>query len=327
MLQQTRVETVLSYWPKFLARFPDLRSLARCEESEVLAAWSGLGYYRRARALREAARAIVERHGGEFPRERESVLALPGIGRYTAGAVLSIALGQREALVDGNVARVFSRWFALEDPVGSSASQRRLWELAEQLLPAHGGAGEWNQALMELGALLCTAKSPRCEICPVSRHCTARAQGRVAQLPRPKPRASVLDVFVEVLVVRRGDQVLLEQRADDAPRMAGLYELPTREVGTQTGLYRAHWEPRGALEPGRELGRARHTITRHRIEVCVREGRLESAAQLPSAWTFVDAASAPELGLTGMARKVLRGGKLLAPGPESRNEAGCARRG
>lgn len=307
MLQQTRVETVQAYWPKFLARFPDLRSLAGASEEEVLAAWSGLGYYRRARALREAARAIVERHGGLFPRERDSVLALPGIGRYTAGAVLSIAYAQREALVDGNVARVFSRLFALEHALGSSTSQRRLWELAESLLPAAPQAGDWNQALMELGATICTAKSPSCERCPLATSCRALAQGRVAKLPTPKPRARSLDVEVEVLVVRREQQLLLERRTDSAARMAGLYELPTREVGTPRGLFRENWEPAGAFHAGRELGRARHTITRHRIEVRVREGRVAAGARLPECLTWVDADAALRMGLTGMARKVLRG--------------------
>jgi len=308
MLQQTRVETVLAYWPRFLERFPDLRSLAHASEAAVLEAWSGLGYYRRARALRQAAIAIVERHGGVFPRERESVLALPGIGRYTAGAVLSIAFAQREAAVDGNVARVFSRLFALEQPLGSSASQQALWELAEALLPAAQQAGDWNQALMELGATVCTSKRPGCARCPLAAACRALAQGRVALLPRPKPRATTLDVEVEVLVVRRGQQVLLERRADSAARMPGLYELPTREVGTPRGLFRDRWEPAGAFVAGRELGRARHTITRHRIDVCVREGRVAAGARLPACLGWVDAQAALRLGLTGMARKLLRGG-------------------
>ncbi|HUR26931.1 MAG TPA: A/G-specific adenine glycosylase, partial [Planctomycetota bacterium] len=173
MLQQTRVETVIGYWARFLARFPDIASLARAREEDVLAAWSGLGYYRRAKSLCEAARAIVAEHGGRFPRSRESVLALPGVGPYTAGAVLSIAFDQREAIVDGNVARVFSRVFALEDVLGSASSQEKLWDLARELLPPTRGAGDWNQALMELGATVCTARDPLCGTCPIARHCLA----------------------------------------------------------------------------------------------------------------------------------------------------------
>ena len=306
MLQQTRVETVLAYWPRFLTRFPDIASLAASREDDVLAAWSGLGYYRRARALREAACAIVERHGGVFPRERASVLALPGICPYTAGAVLSIALGQREPLVDGNVARVFSRLFAVEHGLGTVDSNRRLWELAQELLPESGNPGDWNQALMELGATLCTAKSPSCERCPLAHSCLARKQGRVPCLPLPKPRVQMLDVEVEVLVVRRKGGVLLERRGESASRMAGLFELPTREVGTPSGLFRAQWEPEGLFLVGSEIGRARHTITCHRIDVSVREGRLAAGGKLPECFSWVDHAQATQLALTGMARKVLR---------------------
>ncbi len=305
MLQQTRVETVLAYWPKFLVRFPDIASLARAREEDVLAAWSGLGYYRRARSLREAAIAIVERHDGEFPKDRASVLALPGIGPYTAGAVLSIAFGQREPIVDGNVARVFSRLFAIEDELGSTNSQRRLWELAQELLPKSGDAGDWNQALMELGAMLCTARDPNCDACPLAERCLALAENRVAQLPRVKARPTPLDVAVVVLIVRRDGAWLFEQRSEKAARMAGLWELPTREIGVHRGLFRAAWEPGGLFSSGRELGRARHTITRHRIEVHVREGELAVGASLPTAFRWIEPRAATKLGLTGMAKKVL----------------------
>jgi A/G-specific adenine glycosylase len=305
MLQQTRVETVIDYWTKFLVRFPDIASLARAREADVLAAWSGLGYYRRAKSLREAARAIVERHGGEFPTDRESVLELPGIGPYTSGAVLSIAFDQREPIVDGNVARVFSRLFAIDDVLGSTRSQRKLWDLARELLPKSRGAGDWNQALMELGATLCTARDPRCDLCPLARRCSALATNRVAKLPRPKPRPAQLDVAVEVLLVRRNGSWLFERRAKAATRMGGLLELPTREVGTQSGLFRASWQPNGLFSAGVELGRARHTITRHRIEVRLREGTLAEGARLPAAFRWIEPRAATKLGLTGMARKVL----------------------
>ncbi|MEO6708480.1 MAG: A/G-specific adenine glycosylase [Planctomycetota bacterium] len=305
MLQQTRVETVLSYWPRFLERFPDLASLAGASEESVLGAWSGLGYYRRAKALRQAARAIVEHHGGSFPKDRASVLGLPGIGRYTAGAVLSIAFGQREPLVDGNVARVLSRLFAIEHELGSASSQRELWDLAQELLPEARDCGDWNQALMELGATICTARDPKCGICPLSRRCKAQAESRVADLPRARPRPLPVEVSVEVLVVRKGGAWLFEQRAEDAPRMSGMWELPTREVGTRSGLFRAAWEPRGLFSAGREIGRARHTITRHRIEVSVREGAFSGAVPMPAEFRWIEPRSTATLGLTGMARKAL----------------------
>ncbi|HTF89443.1 MAG TPA: A/G-specific adenine glycosylase [Planctomycetota bacterium] len=305
MLQQTRVETVLSYWPRFLERFPDVASLARAPEADVLGAWSGLGYYRRAKALRQAACAIVAHHGGSFPKDRASVLALPGIGRYTAGAVLSIAFGQREPLVDGNVARVLSRLFAIEHELGSTSSQRELWDLAAQLLPDSRDTGDWNQALMELGATICIARDPKCGACPLSGQCKALAENRVADLPRARPRPLPLDVSVEVLVVRKGAAWLFEQRAEDAPRMSGMWELPTRETGTQSGLFRAAWMPAGLFSAGRELGRARHTITRHRIEVRVREGAFSAAVPMPAEFRWIEPRRAATLGLTGMARKAL----------------------
>lgn len=305
MLQQTRVETVLDYWPKFLARFPDIASLAAAREEDVLAAWSGLGYYRRARSLRAAAQAIVARHGGEFPSERAGVLDLPGIGPYTAGAVLSIAFDQREALVDGNVARVLSRLFAVDADPAAPQTQRRLWQLAAELLPERGSCGEWNQALMEFGALLCTPRDPDCAACPLAEHCAALAADRVAEFPRPKARPSPLDVELEVLVVRRGSAWLFEQRPRSATRMAGLWELPTREVGAPSGLFRTAWEPAGLFVVGRELGRVRHAITRHRIGVGVREGALCAGREPPAQFEWLEPRSAGRIALTGMARKVL----------------------
>ncbi|MBM3975798.1 MAG: hypothetical protein FJ299_02270, partial [Planctomycetes bacterium] len=187
MLQQTRVETVIPYWRRFLERFPDLRALAAAPEDSVVAAWSGLGYYRRARALREAARALVERHAGGFPRTRDAWLALPGVGPYTAGAVLSIAFDEPEPLVDGNVLRVFARLFAIAEPIDRPATVKRIWARAAELVPRRPRGAtrprNWNQALMELGATVCLPREPNCGECPVRAHCAARAAGRTAELP------------------------------------------------------------------------------------------------------------------------------------------------
>src|SRR5262245_38334735 len=169
MLQQTRVEAVIPRYEAFLARLPDVAALAAAGEAEVLALWSGLGYYARARALRDAARAIVQRHAGVLPRTRAAWLELPGVGPYTAGAVLSIAFSASEPLVDGNVQRVLARLFALEEWQGSKALSEGCWELARALVPRAGDEldpGAWNQALMELGARVCTARSPDCAACP-----------------------------------------------------------------------------------------------------------------------------------------------------------------
>lgn len=300
MLQQTRVETVIGYWTRFLERFPDVRALASADESDVLAAWSGLGYYRRARSLRAAAQAIVERHGGEFPRDAEAVRALPGIGPYTTGAVLSIAFDQPEALVDGNVVRVLSRWFAHDAP--AAAAQRWAWERARELVPKSKGAGEWNQALMELGATVCTPRSPACERCPVAKACLARARGLENVLPRAKERPESIDVELVAWVVERGGDVLVEQRPETG-RMAGLWQLPTQQrTPRRPQLFPA--ELPVELAPGPELGLLRHAITHHRIRVVLQRGML-ARARVAAPLRWVPKAELGTLALTGMARKAL----------------------
>ncbi len=315
MLQQTRVEAVLPHYRRFLERFPDLASLAAAHEDEVLAVWSGLGYYSRARALLQAARIVRDEHGGRFPRTRAEWLALPGVGPYTAGAMLSIAFGLPEPLVDGNVQRVFARLFALEDPVGSAALRESCWELARALVPgaararaSRGGAsdpGQWNQALMELGARVCTSRAPRCEPCPVRGSCRAALTGRTAGLPRARARQETLEVALEVFVVRRGARVLV-QRRPAGERMAGLWELPTREVAADGESPRL-WPRELGLEVRErvELGRVRHTITRHRITARVLEGCCTRALPVHGGRRWVETGELDGLGLTGLARKAL----------------------
>lgn len=311
MLQQTRVETVLGYYERFLSRFPSVAALASAGIDDVLAAWSGLGYYRRARTLHAAARAIVERHGGRFPSAREDVLALPGIGPYTAGAVLSIAFDAPEALVDGNVARVFARLFAIEDETGSARFQQRTWELARALVPRAGGAGEWNQALMELGALVCTPRAASCAECPLAQHCEAFASRRVDELPFPKRRAATIDVELVGAWIEDAGRLVLEHRPETG-RMAGMWQLPTIELGARGHLAPHEWPASTRLEFGAELVRARHAITHHRIEFVVRRAR--APKELPESWSWhaLDAlGSSGALALTGMTRKALR---ALQPG-------------
>ena len=306
MLQQTRVETARSYWRRFLERFPDVGSLAAAEEDEVLALWSGLGYYRRARSLLAAARTIVREHGGRFPTTRGELLALPGVGPYTAGAVLSIAFDQPEAVVDGNVGRVFCRWFGLEGDPSAGATLRELWARARALVPERG-SGEWNQALMELGARVCTPTAPACEGCPLAPACVARAQARVHELPRPKARKHTVAVELEVLLARRGGSVLLERRPEEG-RMAGLWQPPTIEVrrdGPGQGLFPSVWPGGGILIAGRALGEVRHTITHHRIRARVRSGGLARGARVRPPLAWFPAARLRRAALTGMARKIL----------------------
>lgn len=234
MLQQTRVEAVRDKYAAFLRRFPDIHSLARAEEDAVLQAWSGLGYYRRARMLHAAAREVVARHGGEFPSDLAAIGDLPGIGRYTAGAIASIAFNHPAPIVDGNIERVFARWHGIEGDIKGSENQRRLWQLAELWVKQGHAAGlaprDLNQSLMELGALVCTPRSPGCQVCPVARHCAARKAGTPEAFPvraqRPRRKdvrlwfAGLLDAKGKVGLVRR---VL---GGPQSPLPLGLWELP-----------------------------------------------------------------------------------------------------
>ena len=335
MLQQTRVEAVIPHYARFLARFPTVEALAAAAEDDVLAAWSGLGYYRRARALAAAARAIVAQHGGRFPRERRQALALPGVGPYTAAAVLSIAYGASEPLVDGNVARVLARVLALESPSGSGELQRRCEALAARLVPPAAGAGTggagdpdpgtWNQALMELGALVCTPRAPLCGACPWAARCAARARGLQGELPRPAARPATLAVRLEIALAQRGEEVLLVRRPAGG-RMAGLWELPARELPDGDG--RTHlWPPdlpaalRG-LQWGEQLLRVSHAITRHRVQAAVRAAGAADVAPEATDVRWAAPGELASLPLAGLTGKVLR---ASAPGARAGATGGPAR--
>ncbi len=229
MLQQTQVARVVPAFERFMARFPAPADLAAATEEEVLAHWQGLGYYRRARMLHRAARAIVAGHGGRVPADPAALRGLPGVGRYTAGAVASIAFGAREAIVDGNVRRVTARLDADDRPVEDRAGERAAWGRAEALVAAAAEPGVLNEGLMELGATVCTPARPRCDACPVAGACRARAAGRTAEIPPPKRAARRRAVHYHVVVVRRGEALLLEPRPE-AGLWAGLWQPPTVEA-------------------------------------------------------------------------------------------------
>lgn len=316
MLQQTQVGTVVGYYSRFMKAFPDAKSLADADEKEVLALWSGLGYYRRARSLQSAARVMVTEHAGHFPQEEKAALDLPGVGRYTAGAVLSIAYGLPRALVDGNVERVFSRFFGLDGVSGSRELVSRCWELAESLVPRER-AGDWNQALMELGALICTPRQTACAECPLKRSCQARKEGRVSELPRPKARAAAKALDVEMLLIRRGPRILLEQRAEDQA-LGGLWQLPTRVIGGEgegaSGLFAGEWPGGLGAGDGPDLGRLRHGIMRFSIRARLIAGTARGRKGSALAW--FEAEQLEALGLTAMARKALAGLKDWPPGTD-----------
>jgi len=230
MLQQTRVETVIPYYERFLRRFPDPAALADAELDEVLGLWAGLGYYARARSLRAAAAQVVECHGGRVPDSVEALQTLPGVGRYTAGAVASIAFDRPAPVVDGNVARVLSRLRGIREPIDGAAGRAQLWAEAEVLV--RGPApGDLNQALMELGARICLPRAPRCPACPLTRECAARAAGDAEALPRRAPKRRPRRVHAVAALVVRGGRALAVQRP---PRglLGGLWELPGGEVAT-----------------------------------------------------------------------------------------------
>jgi A/G-specific adenine glycosylase len=228
MLQQTQVAAVIPYYTRFLERFPDLRALAQAAEDDVLAYWSGLGYYARGRNLHRAARAIHERHGGVFPRDFEQVLALPGIGRSTAAAICVFANGTRHAILDGNVKRVLARHQGIPGYPGNKAVQDRLWERADALLPAER-VDVYTQGLMDLGATVCTRQA-RCRQCPVASDCVAHIEGRVAELPAPRPAKTLPQRETHFVIMRDGNDVLLEKRP--APGIwGGMWCFPESERG------------------------------------------------------------------------------------------------
>ncbi|WP_224250054.1 A/G-specific adenine glycosylase [Hyalangium gracile] len=228
MLQQTQVSTVIPYWERFLARFPTVEALARAPLDDVLAAWKGLGYYSRARNLHRAAQEVVARFGGRLPSSAHALLTLPGFGRYTAGAVASIAFGEEAPLVDGNVARVLSRLFEVEGAPGDRAREARLWELADALVKGER-PGDLNQALMEHGATVCRPESPLCLLCPVRGACLAFQHGRVAELPPAKVRAAPKRLTLALAVWTHQDTLLFARRAEKG-LFGGLWELPAAEV-------------------------------------------------------------------------------------------------
>lgn len=225
MLQQTQVQTVLPYYARFLAALPDLPALAAASHDAVMALWSGLGYYARARNLHAAAKVCMQKHGGDLPEDFESMAALPGIGRSTAAAILAQAHGQRHAILDGNVKRVLSRLHGVQGWPGAGAVEKQLWALAESHLP-HERLCDYTQAIMDFGATLCTRADPACVLCPLQDDCVARIEGSTAQLPSPKPGKPLPTRHCVLLVARDAQDRVLLQRRPPAGVWAGLWSVP-----------------------------------------------------------------------------------------------------
>ena len=281
MLVQTTVAAVVPFYERFLARFPTALALAEADEADVLKSWEGLGYYRRARQLQEAARAIVRDHDGTIPADLEAIRALPGVGRYIAGAVLSFAFDRPAPIVEANTRRVLARWLAWDSELDASASQARFWEAAARLVPSES-AGTFNQAFMELGAVVCTPKAPMCLICPVSRDCRARELGRQDSLPIKAPRLPPLAVAEAAALVARGDRVLIVRRGPGR-LWAGFWEFPTIHLDGADPAGRSFGEPVDLAEGVRRLAGVRAAIgpvvrtirfgvTKHRVELTAHAG-------------------------------------------------------
>jgi A/G-specific adenine glycosylase len=273
MLQQTQVATVIPFFTRFMKRFPTIVSLAAATEQEVLRHWEGLGYYRRARHLHQAAQVVVAQHAGELPAEADSLAKLPGLGRYTVGAILSQAHDARLAIVDANVARILTRLFAWQDELESKTTQDWLWQTAERMLPRQQ-AGDHNQALMELGQTICTTGEPSCLLCPLRDDCQGRARGLAASLPRRRARQATTMVRDRCIVLHKSGQVLLCQRSSDANRWANMWEFPTHtlddagDVPTQLEMLTGY-----RLKQPTPLGSLTYGITRYSVELSVIEAR------------------------------------------------------
>jgi len=296
MLQQTRVAAVLEHYRRFLQEFPKVEALAAARLDQVLAAWSGLGYYRRARMMRACARELVARHGGRFPENADTLRQLPGIGRYTASAVASIAFGEPVAVVDGNVQRVLQR---IAD---GNLTGGQMWERAQQLL-SPTRPGDFNQAMMELGATVCLPAEPHCPVCPACIWCaTGNAAKRNmpnAQVTRAKSTSLRERREIWCALDRRDGHLRMVQRPRTASVMAGMWELPLLNNSSTNGLKLAHWRT------------FRHSITKtdytvHVLQNLSVNGR---AAGIRGKWIAVD--RIPQMPITGLARKILKAGKII----------------
>lgn len=266
MLQQTQVETVIPYFHRFLVRFPSLTALAEASEDDVLLAWAGLGYYSRARNLHRAARRIREAHGGRVPEDPQSLVDLPGVGRYTAGAIASIAFNRPAGLVDGNVERVLARHFAIGDDIRTAAAKKRFWAIAERLV--HFAEPRCvNQGLMELGAVICTPRNPRCAACPLKRSCAARKAQNPEDYPANPGRTPTTIAHEALVLVIRGGRVLLGQRRAGGT-YAGMWDLPRIATGSRkrAALEQAFRSEHGlTLRIGARAGQATYGIMNARV--------------------------------------------------------------
>lgn len=309
MLQQTQVETVKPYFARFLQRFPTVQQLADASEQDVLRLWEGLGYYRRARALHAAAKQVVNEHQGRFPRDLAALRRLPGVGRYTAGAIASIAFDQPAPILEANTIRLFTRLTDYPGEPTSTTGQKYLWSVAEALLPAQR-VSQFNQALMELGALVCTPRNARCEACPLAKLCHAYQAGTVESLAPTTKKVAFTELHEAAVVVRHGAKVLVRQ-CGPRERWAGLWDFPRFELESEGPLFAEHEITENVrsltgveCRPAGHIKTLRHGVTRYRITLDCYEarrtgGRVKSTAESPVRWMSITALSELPLSVTG----------------------------
>lgn len=264
MLQQTQVAAVIGYYANFMARFPDIQTLANAEQEAVLQYWSGLGYYSRARNLHNAAQMIVDDFNGVFPEQFDDITSLPGIGRSTAAAISTFALNSPQPILDGNVKRVFARYFNIEGWTGSPAIQKQLWQIAERENP-QADAIAYTQGLMDLGATICKRSKPKCESCPLQKNCKAYAENKTNLLPTPKPKKAIPQKETTMLIIRMGNEVLLQKRPQSGI-WAGLWSLP--EISLTEIASEAAKQLFGLnTEPDETLPIVNHAFTHYKLAI------------------------------------------------------------
>jgi A/G-specific adenine glycosylase len=312
MLQQTTTQTVQGYFDRFIKAFPTIQALAEAELDTVNRHWEGLGYYRRCALLHKAAKEIVARYDGVFPDSYEAVRSLPGIGRYTAGAILSIAFDQRLPILEANTLRLHARLLAMRGDILRGEANARLWDFAEAILP-RTGSGKFNQALMDLGSLVCTSKSPKCAECPVIAFCESAKQGLQEKIPSPQTKeAKEYRTEVALLVRKKGKTLLV--RSPEGQRWAGLWDFPRVEKNSDTDSHDTTWQKRLAeltgrnLVPGRLIHTLKHSVTKYRITLLFCEGKDAGATRKKALCEtrWVTSAELQELPLNSTARKLVR---------------------
>ena len=314
MLQQTQVETVKPYFQRFIKAFPNVKRLAAADEQDVLRLWEGLGYYRRARQLHAAARQIVAEHGGRFPRDVTTLQTLPGIGRYTAGAIASIAFDERAPILEANTIRLFARLIGYRQSPTTTIGQRLLWQTAEEVLPRKEIA-KFNQALMELGSLVCTPKNPGCTECPVSGLCAANEAGLQEEIPLAARKTKFTELSEAAVVVRKNGKILLRQCTADQ-RWAGLWDFPRFELESEGPLFvrdeliaKVRQQTGVKVQPGGLLKTIKHGVTRYHITLDCYDanyvsGKISSTANKPVRWLQVQELG--DLPLSSTGRKIAR---------------------